>query len=129
MDMPQDGFVVFAKRECETCALVKPHLAEIPGVTVYAQDDPAFFDGLPTRDDRELEASFHHAIETVPTLIRLRGGKEVARAEGWVKDEWRGVTGIQDLGSPLPAFRPGCGSKSREPGVHEELVARFGDTG
>ena len=129
MDMPQDGFVVFAKRECETCALVKPHLAEIPGVTVYAQDDPAFFDGLQTRDDQALEASFRHEIETVPTLIRLRDGKEVARAEGWVKDEWRGVTGIRDLGEPLPAFRPGCGSKSREPGVHEELVARFGDSG
>jgi hypothetical protein len=26
-------------------------------------------------------------------------------------------------------MRPGCGSKSREPGVWEELVARFGDTG
>ncbi len=127
--MPQEGFVVFAKRECETCVLVKPHLHEIPGVTVYVQDDPAFFAATGARDDSALEASFHHAIETVPTLIRFKGGKEVGRAEGWVKEEWRSVTGLADLGASLPAFRPGCGSKSREPGVHEHLVARFGETG
>ena len=129
MGTPQEGFFVFAKRECETCVLVKPHLAEIPGVTVYVQDDPASFEGLAVRDDCSLEASFRHAIETVPTLIRMRDGREVGRAEGWVKDEWRGVTGIAKLGDALPAFRPGCGSKSREPGVHEQLVARYGDTG
>lgn len=127
--MPQEGFVVFAKRECETCVVVKPHLSAIPGVTVYVQDDPAFFEGTATRDDSALEASFRHDIETVPTLIRFEGGKEVARAEGWVKEEWRSVSGVPDLGAALPAFRPGCGSKSREPGVHEHLVARYGDTG
>ncbi len=129
MEMPQEGFVVFAKRECETCVVVKPHLSEIPGVTVYVQDDPAFFDGTATRDDSALEASFRSDIETVPTLIRFKGGKEVARAEGWVKEEWREVTGLKTLGAALPAFRPGCGSKSREPGVHEHLVARYGETG
>ncbi len=127
--MPQEGLFVFAKRECETCVAVKPHLADIPGVEVFVQDDPAFFAGLATHDDSSLEASFHHAIETVPTLIRFQDGKEVGRAEGWVKEEWRSVTGLPQLGAPLPAFRPGCGSKSREPGVHEHLVARYGDTG
>jgi hypothetical protein len=129
MEMPREGLAVFAKRECETCELVRPTLAAIPGLAVYVQDDPAWFSGLQTHDDSALEASFHHEIETVPTLVRFKEGKEVARAEGWVKDEWRGLTGVANLGEALPAFRPGCGSKSREPGVHEHLVARYGETG
>lgn len=127
--MTQPAFVVFAKRECDTCAMVRPQLAAIPGATVYVQDDPAFFAGLATHDDTALEASFRHDIEVVPTLIRMADGCEVARAVGWDRAEWRSVTGIDALGSDLPAFRPGCGSKSREPGVHEQLVARYGDTG
>ena len=34
MEMPRDGLVVFAKRECETCEVVRPHLAAIPGLAV-----------------------------------------------------------------------------------------------
>ncbi|MDP6345765.1 MAG: hypothetical protein QF491_19670, partial [Alphaproteobacteria bacterium] len=45
----------------------------------------------------------------------------------WVRDEWRDFTGIGDLGRDLPAFRPGCGSKSVEPGIAEELAVRYGD--
>jgi hypothetical protein len=33
MKMPDDGLVVFVKRECETCEVVRPHLAAIPGLT------------------------------------------------------------------------------------------------
>ena len=36
-----DGLVVFVKRECETCRMVAPLLAEFPA-TVYTQDDPTF---------------------------------------------------------------------------------------
>ena len=86
MDMPTDGLVVFAKRECDTCEMVRPLLAAIPDLKIYVQDDPAWFQG-DVRDDSSLEASFRRAIETVPTLIRLSGGKETARAEGWVRDE------------------------------------------
>ncbi len=127
MDMPLDGLAVFAKRECETCVLVKPLLAGMPAAVVLAQDDPAFFDGA--LDDTQLERSFRHDIETVPTLIRFVAGREVGRSVGWHRDEWRALSGVADLGAALPAFRPGCGSKSREPGVHEQLVARYGDTG
>ena len=38
-------FLVLLKRECETCQLVGPLLAELKGrlpLTLYAQDDPAF---------------------------------------------------------------------------------------
>lgn len=127
MDMPTDGLVVFAKRECETCEMVRPLLPSLPDASIYVQDDPAWFQGN-VRDDTALEAAWRHDVETVPTLVRFQGGREIGRAEGWVRDEWRQLSGIAGLGENLPAFRPGCGSKSREPGVHEKLTARFGET-
>ena len=36
---------------------------------------------------------------------------------------------LKDLGAALAAERPGCGSRTREPGAWENLVARFGDSG
>ena len=37
------------------------------------------------------------------------------------------MTGLADLGEGLPALRPGCGSKSVEPGAAEVLQARYGN--
>ena len=74
-------FVAVLKRECETCQLVAPVLAELKArlpLTVYSQDDPAFPEA--TRgalDDRSLEHSWRHRIEVVPTLLRLEDGREV----------------------------------------------------
>jgi hypothetical protein len=124
-----DGLVLFVKRECETCALVTPLIRSLGLVALCVQDDPAAFAGFAPLDDTALERSYHHEIEIVPTLIRMQDGRETARAEGWVRDEWRALADIADLGAALPARQPGCGSKSREPGVHEQLVARFGDPG
>jgi hypothetical protein len=59
----------------------------------------------------------------------MRDGKEAARTVGWDRAEWERMTGLRGLGEGLPAFQPGCGSKNRDPGVHENLVARFGDPG
>ena len=73
-----------------------------------------------------LEKSFKHDIEAVPTLLRFKDGKEVARTQGWHRAQWQKITGISDLGENLPEMRPGCGSKSREPGVYETLMAQFG---
>ncbi|MFN0161555.1 MAG: thioredoxin family protein [Burkholderiales bacterium] len=128
------SLAVFAKRDCPTCELVAPVMrilaARDPQFKVYSQDDPGFPDHLAgVIDDRELAASFRHSIEIVPTLIRFEDGTEVARTEGWDAKEWRRVTGIADLGADLPALRPGCGSKSVEPGLAEYLQVRFGETG
>jgi hypothetical protein len=130
---PADGFVVFAKEECPTCQLVAPVLRTLARteqkLVVYSQDDPAFPADLDVVDDTALEQSFRLDVETVPTLIRLSEGREVARTVGWDRAEWERVTGLRGLGEGLPGFQPGCGSKSRDPGVYEHLLARFGNPG
>jgi hypothetical protein len=131
MEKPPDGYIVFCKRACETCATVVPALKEIAEVitalTIYCQDDPGFPEGLPgVVDDTALETSFHFDIETVPTLIRMEDGQETGRAVGWDRAEWRTLTGMEGLGGDLPEFRPGCGAKNVEPGIAEELAVRFG---
>ncbi len=112
-----DGLVAVVKEECPTCHLVAPVLARLAsnrGVAVYSQDDPAFPAGTAPRDDTALEASFRLGVEIVPTLVRIEGGRETARAVGWNRDEWRALTGIADLGADLPENRPGCGSRTVE---------------
>src|SRR3546814_16879300 len=87
-------------------------------VAVYSQDDPGFPAEIPAVvDDTSLERSFRLGIETVPTLIRVEQGREVGRAIGWHREEWRALTGLDGLGDGLPEYRPGCGSKSVDPGM------------
>ena len=127
-------FVAVVKDECETCRLIAPVLGEMAtsglGLAVHWQDDGAFLgDGVAAFDDRSLERSFRLGVETVPTLVRLEGPRETGRCEGWNKDNWRELTGVRGLGEDLPEHRPGCGSRSAEPGAAELLRARFGETG
>jgi hypothetical protein len=119
-----DGLVVFVKRECATCLMVAPLL---PGLaaTVYTQDDPAFPEGVAAIHDADLSLSWHHEIETVPTLIRVVDGVEAERTVGWVRSEWQRITGIADLGGELSPFRPGCGSMSVDPDRVDGLRAAF----
>ncbi|MBL8384752.1 MAG: thioredoxin family protein [Burkholderiales bacterium] len=128
------SLAVFAKRDCPTCELIAPVLRGLAergaALTVYSQDDPAFPDRLDgVVDDRELAHSFRHRVEIVPTLVRFEDGVEVARTEGWDAAEWRRLTGVADLGAGLPGLRPGCGSKSVEPGLADYLRVRFGEPG
>src|SRR6185295_5682847 len=123
-DIPANGLVVFVKRGCETCAMVEPLLGDIAragqSIVAFSQDDVTFPRSIPGIDDTSLERSFCFDIETVPTLIRFMAGREVARTFGWHRTEWQTITGLSSLGPDLPAMRPGCGSISREPGVHEQ---------
>ena len=123
-----EGIVAFVKRDCPTCALVAPVLAQLATtreLTVYSQDDPTFPSGLVPVDDRSLEMSWHHQIEAVPTLIRVSGGTETARVLGWHREEWQTLTGVEGLGAGLPAWRPGCGSRSVDPDLAPDLAVRF----
>lgn len=118
-----DGLVVVVKWDCATCVMVAPLLTMFPA-TVYTQDDPSF----PTPSalhDADLSVSWHHDIEAVPTLISVVNGVEVERTVGWLRDDWRRITGVTDLGNDLPAFRPGCGSLSVDPDRVDALRAAF----
>jgi hypothetical protein len=122
------GIVAFVKRDCPTCVLVAPVLRRIGkdlALTVYSQDDPGFPSGMGVRDDRSLAMSWHHQIETVPTLIRAADGVEKGRLCGWHRGEWEDFTGLSNLGPDLPEWRPGCGSLSVDPNLAHELAVRF----
>jgi hypothetical protein len=123
------NLVAVVKRDCPTCSLVEPVLAQLdaaPGIdlTVFTQDDPSFPAGVDdVRHDEDLSYSYHHDIETVPTLLQADDG--AARIVGWDRDAWEKFTGVAGLGAELPEHRPGCGSLSVDPGRVDELRARF----
>ncbi len=125
--------LLFLKQDCETCQLVQPLVSELMKdgvrIQVYVQDAPDYYRELSPVDDTSLEASFNWNIETTPTLIKSSDNGQSIRIEGWDKSGWQGVLGSENLGADLPDFRPGCGSKSREPGVYENLVASYGEPG
>jgi thiol-disulfide isomerase/thioredoxin len=123
-----DGLVIVVKEECETCRMVAPLLSEIADaqpLTVYTQDDAAFPPGVDALHDSDLAISWHHAVETVPTLMRVVDGRAVERTEGWLRADWQRMTGLDDLGADLPVMRPGCGSLSVDPDRVDALRARF----
>jgi hypothetical protein len=128
------GLVAFVKRGCPTCALVAPVLGQIAReaslpLTVFTQDDPAFPAEVPAAarlDDTALSASWHAAIETVPTLLRVDHGVAVERVVGWARADWETLSGVEGLGPGLPDWRPGCGSRSVDPDLAPELAVRFG---
>ncbi len=123
------GLVAFVKRDCPTCVLVAPVLAQLARateLTVLSQDDPTFPSDVTVRDDRSLELSWHHGIEAVPTLVRVERGMIAERAIGWHRGEWEALSGIAGLGPALPSERVGCGSRSVDPDLATELAVRFG---
>jgi hypothetical protein len=125
-----EGIVAIVKAECATCVVVSPVLHQLResgiALTVYTQDDPSFPEGLEPRLDADLSVSYHHDIETVPTLIKVEGGAEVARTVGWLRPSWEELTGVTGLGPDLPEQRPGCGSLSVDPDIVDVLAVRFG---
>jgi hypothetical protein len=123
-----DGLVAVVRRECPTCEVVTPVLAGLvasAGMTVVSQDDPTFPPGVAgVVDDTSLDISWRFDIETVPTLLRLEAGQETARTVGWDRSRWESFTGVGGLGPDLPDRRPGCGSRTLEPGIAEALAVR-----
>lgn len=125
-----EGIVAIVKRDCPTCELVVPALRQLSErqvpLSVFSQDDPAFPAGVGVvADDRQLEFSWHNAIETVPTLLRIENGVEVERTVGWSRSQWEALTGAADLAPDLPEQRPGCGSLSVDPNLSDQLAVRF----
>ena len=42
-----------------------------------------------------------------------------ARAEGWRRDRWEAITDVPALGTALPDWRPGCGSRTQDADVQD----------
>ena len=121
-------FVLVVKEECDTCRLIVPvigEIARVSNVEVVSQDNPAFPPGMTVTDDTGLGRSWEYHIETVPTLIRFDDSAETGRTVGWDRQAWQELTG-QSVGADLPAFRPGCGSRTQDPGMPEQLAVKFG---
>src|SRR5690242_144451 len=99
--LPADGLIAVVKRDCPTCELTAPVLAELAafgGLTVFTQDDPAFPDIVPNRiHDTALNVSHVLQVEIVPTLIRRADGRDVDRTYGWDRAEWERVSGFQGI--------------------------------
>ena len=120
-------FQLYVKESCETCKLIEPLLAELfdqLDIELVSQDNPQFPPGFPVIYDESLELSYRAEIEIVPTLIEKDTQGEVNRIYGWDKEQWQKIAGFQ-FAAELPLFRPGCGSKTLDPGMSEKLAARF----
>jgi hypothetical protein len=131
VELLPDGIVAIVKRDCATCTLVAPVLRQLAAAdglafTVFSQDDLTFPEGIDVADDTDLAVSWHHAIDTVPTLLAVKDGVEVDRTVGWLREQWEAITGVEGLGPDLPGHRPGCGSLSVDPSLVDELAVRHG---
>ncbi len=94
----------------------------------------------PMLDDSALGVSFAYDLEIVPTIILADGaGVELRRFVGFDKGDWQSllaeltrISGVPESAAEIngtridwssyPQTRPGCGSKSVEPGIAERLA-------
>jgi hypothetical protein len=143
------ALLCFVKEDCPTCGLTMPLIEAAAEafrgkVEVVAIGQDAAGNALlverhkftaPMLDDSTLKVSYAYNVEIVPTVILADGrGTELRRFEGFDKSDWqRALEDIAHLAggsvaqidwSAFPESRPGCGSKSVEPGVAERLAAQ-----
>ena len=142
------ALLCFVKEDCPTCRLSMPlieaaHRAFGEALDIWAIGQDAagnarlvdeFGLSVPMLDDSALRVSYAYDLDTVPTVILADGtGVEQRRFVGFGKADWLEL--VRELarlsGSEAPAIdwtsypesRPGCGSKSVEPGIAERLAA------
>lgn len=125
-----DGYLVVVKRDCPTCVEIVPALRQVVAaglpVTIASQDDAGFPPGLDVFDDGELELSWRLDIEVTPTVVRIVDGAPSDRIAGWHRPTWQEFLGLEGLAPELPEYRPGCGSRTLEPGMPQQLASRYG---
>lgn len=128
--MLSDGYHLIVKQDCPTCVTIEPVIGELLdrglSLTVYTQDDIAFPSVVEAVDDTDLSVSWHHDVETVPTMIKVANGAEQERIVGWSREMWESFTEVSGLGADIVGFMPGCGSLSVDPDRVHELAFRFG---
>lgn len=142
------ALLCFVKEDCPTCVLSMPlieaaHRAFGEAVDVWAIGQDAegnarlvdqFNLTVPMIDDSALKISYEYDLDTVPSIFLTDGeGRIRQQFVGFGKADW--IELFRDLarvsGTPAPAVdwqsypdsRPGCGSRSVEPGIAERLAA------
>ncbi len=142
------ALLCFVHEECQTCNLSLPlieaaHRAFGGKVDVWAigQDTPGNAvlmerRGLtvPMLDDDALAVSFVYDLDTVPAIFLTDAeGSAMRSFVGFGREDWQAL--MAELASitaspepsiawdEYPASRPGCGSRSVEPGIAERLAA------
>jgi peroxiredoxin len=142
------ALLCFVKEDCPTCGLTMPLIEETHGAFGGALDVLTIGQDrlgnetliarhgltVPMLDDSALKVSFTYGIEIVPTIILTDAdGAELRRFVGFGREDWR--TMVEEISritakpapdtnwSSYPLLRPGCGSKSVEPGIAERLLA------
>lgn len=138
----------FVDEECLTCALSMPliegahrHFNGDLDVWAIGQDTEGNARlrerhalTLPLLDDSALKVSYAYDVEVVPTVILAdEHGREVRRFIGFGRRDWQELygelarlAGVPEPGvawEEYPELRPGCGSRSVEPGIAERLAA------
>lgn len=142
------ALLAFVKEDCPTCDLSMPlveaaHAAFGEAVDVLAIGQEAAGNAIlverhalsaPMLDDSALRVSFAYDLDTVPTVV-LAGadGSERRRFVGFGREDWRALfaelAALCGVDAPArdwdawPESRPGCGSRSVEPGIAERLAA------
>ncbi|MXY24413.1 MAG: TlpA family protein disulfide reductase [Acidobacteria bacterium] len=146
----------FFKHDCATCDLTAPVVERVQrGLSTaglrligVSQDDPRLTRNFAERHgltfpcalDSDLAVSEAYGFDAVPALV-LAGadGAVLASSEGWSKAEFTDLAARAaercDIdppaieppdAAPLPAMRPGCGSRVHDPDVARRLAARRG---
>ena len=116
---------IYIKTSCETCLMISELLVELferEGVEIINQEATPI-PGLEDASlDADLERSFNAKVEAVPTVILNPDKANEVRLQGWVKGEW--IEAFGEFGHEhLPNFKPGCASRTLDPGRIEQLQA------
>lgn len=147
-DPAERSVVCFVKQDCPTCTEILPaietlraHFGERLPFLIVGQDpagnrelEQRFALAVPLLDDADLTVSFDWELDIVPTLFVTGGTGEERVLTGFEREEWQALAAALsgDTGLPepdvdwqaLPAWRPGCGSRSADPMIAERLAAR-----
>lgn len=131
--------VALVKHDCPVCDDLLPALAAAVSagapLRILSQSDAADtaaqaarlgLTALPGLDE-DLVLSAELDPEAVPVLVLLEAGREVGRVEGLQRSriaELAAIAGVALDLAGLPAHRPGCASRTRDPAIAAVLAVR-----
>ena len=127
-----DGLVAVVKRDCPTCQLVAPVLAELADgdvpLTVYSQDDPTFPDAVKVIDDTDARGVVRTRYRDGPDAVARRRRRDRRPHRGLAAVGVGGAHRPRGLGAGLPEYRPGCGSRTHDPDIADARADAAGAT-